>query len=602
MGAISDAVNGFAKLFYFNNDFFFYYTIALFLLAAIALAFSCGSIRAELAKAKRKHLEILAAVIIAFAIVEIAFIPLTIHLYSDEYIYMSMAKTMLYDHTAGICSFSTPQHCIPGTLGLFQQPVGWPLILAITYAVSGISLYGGLNATLILSAISIFLVFLIALIMFEDSGMALLGSCLFAATPLFLSYSRTMVSDTPMLTFMLLAVMLSLLYAKTRKMTVGIAAVAATLYTLLMKADAVLMVLVVAGCAISYWKPIVGGRKGAVKEIMKVSALAALFLVLALPQFAFLYNSNMYNSFGAPDGQKFSLDILWSNLPENVSFFLGKYAFLVDPIKGFEYNIEYPVVYTAFATIGAALLLYKRKFKEAGALLIWFFSMFMIYTAYYAGGALFSVGIDIRYFLGIFPVVAILASYGLIGTWKLLSDALGRASRKAGSPGRNRNDISSSLLLALLLLLVFAGPVAYFISIVITPPQNIYAFAAEREEQSFVLGEYNSIPQNCFVLTYVPTLWYVLNRSSAYASWMNNDRYRSIILNESDGCVYFLYDLDCQTSTNNPQYDNSKNGCAMLQRNFAMEPVATDPYDNYGWKLTFGLYKVTGYSNGTSFR
>jgi len=599
---VTGVVNGFAGFFSNNHDFFFYYTIALLAFLAISLVFCSGSIRTELARAKKKHLVMLAAAIVVFAAVEIAFVPLTIHLYSDEYIYMSMAKTMLYDHTAGICSFSTSLHCIPGTLGLFQQPVGWPLVLAITYAVSGISLYGGLNATLALSAISMLMVFLIALLMFDDSGTALLSACVFGATPLFLSYSRTMVSDTPMLAFMLLSVMLTLLYSKTRRIPVGIAAVAATLYTLLIKTDAVLTVVIIAGCVVSYWKPILGKRKEARREVLKLAALAVLFVLLVLPQFAFLYNSNKYNNFGAPYGQKFSLGLFWSNLPENVNFFLGKYSYMVAPVGGYRYNIEYPLAYTVFAVIGAVLLLCGRKFKEAGALLVWFFSMFVVYTAYYAGSALFSVGIDIRYFLGIFPVVAILASCGLLGVWKAISCRLESAPRKKAPKGKEFRSPYSDLMLAFLLVLVFTGPVTYFIAIVAMPPQNIYAFAAEREDQRFILEVNSTVPKNCFVLSYVPTLWYVLNRSSMYADWMNVKGYRNMVLNQSGGCIYFLHDLNCNLSTGNSQYDNTKLGCAMLHRSFTMEQVAADPYYNYGWDLTFALYKVTGYSNGTAFR
>lgn len=252
---------------------------------------------------------------------------------------------------------------------------------------------------------------------------------------------------------------------------------------------------------------------------------------------------------------------------------------------------------------GAALLLYYRKLKEAGALLIWFFGLFVIYTAYYAGGVLFSAGIDVRYFLSAFPAVAILASYGLLQLWSLATSASGRRARaRKRAKRRERRSRYPGFLMVMLLFIAFSAPVLYFITIVIIPPQNLYAFAAERQEQQFILGVYNSVPQGCFVLTYEPTLWYVLNRSNMYADWINVQGYRSELLNMSGGCVYFVFDMDCHMGTTNPQYDNTQTGCTEIQENYAMETVATDPYDAESWNLTFGLYKVTGYSNGTAFK
>ena len=584
-------------MFFGNNWHSAYLVYDAALLAAMLITSALAAMKMArlFREAGRERLLYLAGIVFVFLLVELLLVQPTQQLYNDEFIHMSIAKGILYDNSIGICSFSSPLHCVTGTSGLFQQPTGWAMMLSVVFALAGVSFGSAYALVLALSALSIILVFYIARMLLDDWNVALVSSLLFAATPIFLTYSRSLVLDTPELTMMLLGVALLLTYLRRRDSIVGVAAAAALAYTTIMKVDAIVVVPIVATVVLLGLYSSSLKRKGWKRRMVLTAGVAVLFGALVVPQLAFLYNSWNANSFGAASMQsRFSVSNFISNLPQNVEFWYGGFGSIVFGRGYYTYNIEYPTTYAALAVIGFAFLAYARRWRVAALLVVWFGVVFAFYTAYYAGGALYSAGDDIRYFMSAFPAVAMLAAFGTVESAKAIANRL----PARGKPRRKYD--WSALALGALLVVVMLDPVYDFAVFVHKPPQDIYPFAAERFDQQFIMANYQKIPNGCFVLTYKPPLWYVLNKSNIYADWIFLDSYKGTLLNMSRGCLYFDYSVSCTLNESAGGYDNSQLGCSHIMSNFTMEPVAQAPYDRFGWNITFGIYRIVSYKNGTS--
>ncbi len=595
------ALSSFLSIFEYGNGevFYFYYDIGLLIALVASSAIAFKYVAKNAAVAGRKRLAVLAAIIAVFLVVEILFVPATQQLYNDEAIHMSIAKAMIYDHIAGICSFSLEPHCVAGTAGLLQQPTGWATMLSVAFLIFGIGFGTGFNLVLLLSCITIALVFYSALMLLDNGDAALVAAALFAFTPLFLTFSRSTILDTPTLTVFMLAVSLLLTYLSGKRKVVGIAACVAIAYTMIMKVDAILILPIALVIFLALGRELIG--KQGKKHRMTVVGLVIFLALLILPQLIFVYNSWNLNNFGAQQGQsRISLGNLVANAPVNVLFWFGAYGSILTPTGWQTYNIEFPLAYTLLAAIGAIVLWRGGKTREAAIFLFWFSIVFLFYTSYYGGSVLYSAGDDVRYFMLAFPAVAMLASSGIVG---MLSAARKKAAKRRKRPagaGKAKNRKRLIMLVALALLVFMVSDLAFEITTtVMKPPQDIYPFSAERFQQQIIEGNYTLIPRSCFVLTYEPPLWQVLNVSNIYADWILIPPLKSELLNLSHGCLYFEYSLDCVINTGGYKLDNTTPGCSKIMSNYTMSPIVTAPYDKFGWNYTFAIYKILSYKNGT---
>lgn len=594
-------------VFFENNgqQLYFYYNAILLASLLIGVVVSSGSVFRNAKGAGRRYGLALLLVMLAFLAVELLLVHPTTQLYNDESIHMSIAKSMLYDHSASICSFSIEPHCVNGTSGLFQQPTGWPMMLSVAYLFFGISFATAFNLALLLSLISIPLLFYVAFLLTGNKKAALLSSALLAFTPLFLTFSRSTVLDISELTLLLLSLALLLTYLKDKDFKIGVAAAVAIAYTLIIKVDAI-AILPIAGTFLLLGSYAFANRSSR-RKLLELLALMLLLFAIITPQLIFLYVSWNRNTFGANPGQaRFSIGNFESNLGQNAVFWLGAYGSIVTPYQYQTYNIEYPITYTLFAAIGLAFLVYRKRTKEALVLAFWFLLVFVFYTSYYGGGALYGGGDDIRYFIAAFPAIATLAALGICELCALLPNLTypfgGSVGRRPRKRARHSSNAFNLWLAVLLLAILFSDPIFETMTVVLKAPQNVYPFAAARFQQQIITGNYLKIPSGCFVLTYDPPLWNVLNVSNIYADWFFSTQYRGKLLNLSHSCLYFEYSFDCIANTGGYGYDNTTTGCPKILGNFSLSPVVAAPYDRFGWDYNFTIYRIEGYRNGTQLK
>jgi len=557
---------------------YFYYEIFLFILFCIGIALSIKAIKKDTKRVSRRYWLALLLIILSFLIVELLFVKPTFQVYNDEYIQMDIAKTIITNHQLGVCSFATPKGCVPGTLGLFQQSAGWPMLLAIAFYIFGINFATAFNLVLLLSCFSIILIFLITYSIIDDPKTALLSAALLAATPWFLTYSRSTVLDISAMPIVLFAIYLLIVYIKHKKLQYGIAAVLVSAFATTMRIELIILLpIMLALLVLPHTLEFKKRRK-----ILALLALGIVLVVIAFPQLIYVYTSNKVNSFGAPNNQKFSFTYLQGNLTPDTLFWFGAYTNI--NAGKYVYHDEYPIAYTLFAMAGIAYLVSKKKYGYVFSFSTIFLLIFLFFTGFYAGGVFAQAGANIRYYMDDFAIMAMLAAIGgkAIYSWTLSILHTGRAKRY------------KNMLVAIILIALFVMPIVYFINIVSQNPANIFPFAQDREELGFLLTYYNQVPSNCIVLSFKTPLWYILNKSTMYDGWFLIDSYRSRAINLSNGCIYLDYSTAC--NINNSETNKA---CIETEKEFDIQPVITERENRMGWNITIGLYKILGYKNGT---
>ncbi|MEM0201605.1 MAG: glycosyltransferase family 39 protein [Candidatus Micrarchaeaceae archaeon] len=594
IGAIQAIFSNFLN--FFSNEgitFYFYDDIFLFLGVVVSLSLNYKSLIKMARRVDRKYYLMLLAVILLFLAIALVLVTPTFMIYNDEYIYGAIGKSMIFNHLAGICSFSSANYCMPGTEGLFHQPTGWAFLEAIAFLVTGVKIPTMFGLELIVSTIAVILIFYVAYDLFDDQRIAVASSMLLALTPIFMRYARSAVPDMSTAMFGLLSILLLMEYMRTKKFSLGIAAVFATVYTMTTKVDGIVIIPVLMSVLLLYRYNFSGTKAKA--QVYKLLLLIVVLAIVALPQVMFLLIANQHGFGVNPGLPKFSLSDFLSNLKQNTLFWFGAYTDAVFQYEGtnYIYNVEFPITYTLFAIAGLFFAYKQKRYRNLVILGLWFLIIFIFYTAYYAGGALYSNGDDIRYFLLAFPVISIFASLTAISAYDLALTKMRKRVRK-----NEMRKLAPIILFVIFAVLLSEGLVQIF-TIVAQNPSQYFAFAAERASYQMIESYYNEIPSNSMIVTFKPPLWYLLGRPNIYVSWITIPTYASAYANLSKNGVYFDYGISCSEGAR-AYYQSTAVICNDFMNTHITEPLVVEPFDKDSWNTSLGIYKVLGTVNSTS--
>jgi hypothetical protein len=377
---------------------------------------------------------------------------------------------------------------------------------------------------------------------------------------------------------------------RNKRAVTGFAAIFAAAYVATMKVDAIIILPVLLVLLLVDRHPFTNRR-----ELLKFFGMAALLAVVLIPQLIFIYNTNHYNTFGQQLNQsKLSFTYLANNTKINIPFWFGAYNNVVD--YGQNWHIEYPLTFTLLALAGLAVMIYKREYREAIGMFLWFAIIFAFYSSYYAGSVLYGLGDDVRYYMIAFPVISISLGFFLANA----HDWLSNRARKIG--GKKKAGMYRKVIFVALLALLVAEPVILFVNVVMIQPLKMPPFAFERAEEQLILQNYDLIPAGCMMVTFKPPLWYVLNISNIYASWIFTPSNYAEAVNMSHGCFYFDQSVSCAISTGGSGYANTSSECTQIYDNFTLAPVAVERFTNFTWNNSMGIYRITGFNNSGTFK
>lgn len=423
-------------------------------------------------------------------------VPHTHRVFFDEDLYLGIANSIATENRAILCNYGEPTKCFEGILN--KDPSGFPFLVSIFFRIFGKGDYIAYVLSTIVGTLSILVIFLVSLLIFNDEKAALYTSLFFAFLPVNIVWSGSAATEIYFAFFSLLTIFSSLLFFKTNDYKALALALSLLAFTVQIRPEGLLFVLIFAISFFAFGKEF--------KKILfdyRFLLISLLFLFLILPHTIQMYIFRE-GDWGAPNGKKFDFQYLDFNLKDNIGFFVN--------------NEMHPIIITILALFGSYFI-FKKDLKIAIFLCSWFFSFFVLFVLFYAGSVL-SGGIGSR-FVNIY-----------ISSFVLLSGFGASELRK-----RIENKKYFDIGIIVLLLLSFYLCLPY-----ITIPDKQAQYA--RDMHDFVMRNMDKIDPKCYVFTHNPSIFLVAGRNSLQTWYAQDFRAIQHIFNDTD-CVMWLEGAWC---------------------------------------------------------
>jgi hypothetical protein len=537
-------------------------------------AFKGSRLRAE-------HLIFAAAILLVFISVEGIFIKPTQLLFFDDVIYQNMAVNILHMGQAWMCNYGNAFTCFSGQV--FHEPVGTAFLLALGFLAFGANLGTTYGTFFLLSAIAVIFTFFAALLLFKKVGAALFSELLVAVAPVLLVWAKPTSSDLPSLAFSSIAVFALLVFIKEKNVrTFSFAGFAVVLLAYMKVFNAIYVLLIPLLYIILDDKnlraSISKNLKRAYEGMLNLKLLAVLLvLVLVIsPEIGYSYQQLVSGTYGngsavmiqntcntskyMPSNSSISLKDFGLNSCANVLFWFNAYRS--------DYVMQ-PAIFTLLAVAGAAMLFFRNK-RALLAIGLWFLVIFIIITAFYAGGVTY--GVDWRFMLGLIEQSSLLGGFGAYSLFEF-----GR-----GIGGKRRTELFGIISAVLLLVLIFY-PVYSLLPQLSINPSNIPQAQPARFYEGFVYNYSYLIPRSCIVLSYDPTLFNIAGLASAQMDYLYSPTAMGSF-RSNYSCLVLDYGYWCHTPANI---------CPALGQGFVPIKSVTDTEGNY----TYGFYYINATQN-----
>lgn len=465
-----------------------------------------------------------------------ALTPQTHRIYFDEDIFENIAQNILNSGRAILCNYGTPSGCEEYILN--KQPNSYSFLLAITYAVFGVSEAAAFWLNVFIGSVTTFFIFMLAYIIFKNEKIALYSSLVFTLTPLHIIWSATAATEPSMVLFVVLAAISFILYLEIKKISILLLFSFLLIFTLQTRYESLLLVIPLLILFLLYGKPVRNLELHGKKFLL----IFPLMLILLTPHLLHLDYANK-DSWGS-SGEKLSAKYLGFNLSINTAFFLE--------------NTRYPAFFTLVAIIGAiySLINNRKAFVFLGSLFTVFFT---VYLFFYAGH--YNAGVDAKYSLAVAPPLAVFAGLGFF----FLEGKIGKVLP------------NSYIVIILSILIAFS----FFIPYVATIWKE--SFAA-REYHDFALRTAEKLDPNCYIFSHVPSM-YIVNGKNSAQLWNLNAPQKMKNLSEKTDCIIYDEGYWCQL----PAPYNTV-GCQNFHSTYNLTLI--DRYAVNGSSLVFSLYYV----------
>lgn len=514
-----------------------------------------------------------------FLIFSLLYVHPVEQLYFDENIYQGIAMNILAHGNALWCQYGTGFVNTCFNNAIYHDLIGYPFLLAISFAIFGIGVQTAFATQLFVGLLSIIFFFLLSSVLFEKKSAVIASTIAFALIPQIFIWSRTQaIPDLALMAFATLTFFFFILFSR-RQSIYSFAAFASSLcLTAYMRIEGILLVPIFFVLLFTYGEEgIVGTLKSrislAVDQInnnTKLLVLGLIFLLLLLPDFYYIALQISNPSYGQDytNQQVFSFSNFMNNINPNIGFFLGTYNQI------YQFPLVFPWETTALAVAGMLLIgisKMKNKWGMLLLLLIWAVAYHLFYDFFYAGAATF--GVDDRFMLQLVPPLSLLAGVAISQVYEF-------ADKKSKV---------KVLGVAMYAVLIIAGLIVPFIMLIpnITLlPQNMPQQTVIYDALSFFYSNYNSVPSNCLVFTFTPDLWYEVGRSAAQIDYINSNNAQFLNDTKNYTCRVIDYGYWCSV----PPYKGTT--CNTLTQNYNLIPLAT--HNNTARNENFAFYQITG--------
>ncbi len=520
------------------------------------------------------------AVMIVFLFIELYFVKPTQLLFFDDAIYQGMALDMIHTGQAWMCNYGTPLSCLQGQV--YHEPIGLSFNIAVAFMLFGVSRAAAYGTEVFLGALSVLMCTLSALLLFKNRKAALFSGLILALTPVVLVWARPTNSDMATLAYSMVTLFFFLAFVR-RKSLWSLSNMLFSLSLLLyMKVDEVLFIpILIAMYLLLDSSGIVGSARDALSSISrnvwntKLLIVMLLFILAVVPSVLYSYNESLTGNYGY-QGTTIQ-NTCAKGMPEmQVNSSIGIQNFKANVcanLLGFwlnAYSSDYvmqPVLFTLLAVLGAFMLVRSGRWKMAAAIGIWFGTFFLLYTAFYAGSAIY--GVDWRFMLSLVAQAALLGGFAV-------SELVYLAETVAGMIKRHKDKIA--LAAAAVAAAALFVPLYMMMPLISVSPSSIQQAGDARFYENFVYNNSQLIPSSCIVYTYDPSLFNINNRTATQMDNLYNSTQTSQYI--SDGrCLVFDYGYWCHTPNNE---------CVYANQSYQLIPIKTATYNRTG--ALYGFY------------
>ena len=422
-------------------------------------------------------------------------------LYFDEDGYLAIGDSIATCGKGYWCLYSDQNNCFEFEYN--KQPIGYSVLI------SGVFLFGGGESTAhtftaIISSLTIFSVFFISYLLFENKKISLFSTLLFSLIPVAIRWAPTTTTDTVFIFFMSLTILGFLSYFKNHNNTsnnnILLFSFFSLTYAIQIRPEGLLLTFIIFLMFILI-------NKNFFQNIIKRDFLLILliFSIMIVPH---LIHTNVvkYENWGAKDN-KLDTKYAFNNLKTNGNFFFD--------------NIHFPVFFTVLAFLGLA---YRKMWKKKIFLASWFLIFFGLYLLFYAGS--FDYGVDVRFSLTMYLPIAILGGCGAL----FISDNLNNLIKLLF----NKKWISYfGLIIVTLCIIISFIPFIGFVSSV-----DKKAWDA-RLSHDFLVEKMEELDDNSWIITATPSIVQINGKNFMHTSLATNRSIMYDILRNSDQVYYY---------------------------------------------------------------
>lgn len=523
----------------------------LFFLSFLSFLFLATNARKKIAaklELKKADLSLILLIFILAFLVRELIPPKTHRLFFDEDIYMDMAKQISINFQSCLCNYGNSTTCFK--CEVMKWPVGHPFLLAIPFTFFGFSNGIATHTMIFMSSLTTVFIYLSAYLLFRKKAVAFFSAFIFTLLPIHILWSTTTTADLTFSFFISLALFFIILSSYSENFAIEVVALLALVLTVQAKAEAVILLLL-------YWPTKLLIDKKFLKKFSekKYPIAFAVTLLLLTPFFVHVFHAGKYDPWGA-GGKKFGLRYFKDNLLSNLNFWFETYWVIQKDIY-FGKQLFHPLLFTIFGLLS----IHEWRNRTHLTLLLWFFSLFLLYCFFYAGSVLY--GVDVRYVLPQYMMFSLIAG---CGAWVLY---VGLA-KKLG----NR-------LSLLVLLIIIVGYFLKYLPWMLTPASEIEEASDAILYRNFAVNFARKVPNDCYFVSHVTSLYSMLGKGYIQIWYVYRPEFDEMIKNK---CVIFDEGYWCAIHV-----PESKS-CVELGKKFKLELL--ERFDDTRHNKVYSFYRL----------
>ena len=483
-----------------SETFLFFLTFILFI---IFLFLS----RKEIARLIRgSDLRLAIIVFLVALIVREIVPPKTTRLFFDEDIYLDMAKQIVTHFSSCLCDYGDRFSCFK--CELMKWSVGHPFLISLAFFIFGIKEEVARHLTIFISSVSTIFVYFSSYLLFRNNRKAFFSSLILALLPVHILWSPTLAADVTFSFFVSFLFFFIALSSNTKNLKIHTISLLSLVLAVQAKTEGIILIF------LYFLSHFILNKKYLLMFYSRkyLYSLSFSFLLLSA-YFLHLFYAWKVDTWGST-GEKMSLEYFKQNFYPNAGFWFE----IAKKNEKWVYEgkqLYHPVPFTILAILGACYLLVKNH-RLFLFFTIWFLSLFLLYSSFYAGSVYY--GVDVRYVLVQFIPFSFLSGFGAFFLSEMLSKII---------------DNRVALFLVLMLLLSVFIP---YISKMSMSEENIEESYGARLYRKAAISFASEYPHDCYFISHVSSLYSWLGKRHLQIWYVYEPNFEEIVRDE---CVIF---------------------------------------------------------------